>query len=335
MPTLWSNFLGLGFMPEIVNSTSHQTIAKAVLVPGWMHDHALELLTRKYHILTIDRPEDVQLLSEDARLSIVAIACKAEISALTMDALPNLQIISSYGVGYDAIDVDAARRRNIVVTNTPDVLNEDVADTAVGLLINVVRELSRAEAYLRAGSWTVSDYPLSRLTLRGRKVGIYGMGRIGQCIAKRLEPFGVEIVYHNRRAVEGLTYPYFGSLIDMARAVDTVISIVPGTPDTALTINDEMLAALGADGVLINMGRGSVLDEAALVRALRAGTIAAAGLDVYNNEPHLSMDLLIAPNLTLLPHIGSASLHTRKEMADLLARNVISWMDTGAALTAV
>jgi len=252
-----------------------------------------------------------------------------------MDALPNLQIISSYGVGYDAIDVDAARSRNIVVTNTPDVLNEDVADTAVGLLINVVRELSRAETHLRAGHWAVTDYPLSRLTLRHRKVGIYGMGRIGQCIAKRLEPFGVEIVYHNRRAVEGLNYPYFGSLIDMARAVDTLISIVPGTPHTDLTLNEAVLASLGPEGVLINMGRGSVLDEAALVRALRSGTIAAAGLDVYNNEPHLSTDLLTAPNLTLLPHIGSASVHTRKAMADLLARNVVSWMENGTALTPV
>jgi lactate dehydrogenase-like 2-hydroxyacid dehydrogenase len=322
-------------MPKIVHSNSHQTISGAVLVPGWMHDHAVEVLTSKYDVLRIDQPEDVQQLSEGSRTSIVAIACRAPVNALTMDALPNLQIISSYGVGYDAIDVDAARRRNIVVTNTPDVLNEDVADTAVGLLLNVVRELSRAEAYLRAGKWAVADYPLSRLTLRDRKVGIYGMGRIGQCIATRLEPFGVEIFYHNRRAVEGLPYPYFGSLIEMAHEVDTMISVVPGTPDTELTINEEVLAALGADGVLINMGRGSVLDEAALLRALTSDTIAAAGLDVYNNEPHLNMDLLKAPNLTLLPHIGSASVHTRKAMAELLARNVVSWMENGVALTAV
>lgn len=322
-------------MPEIVELHSPPLTSRTVLVPGWMHDHALEVLTGKYDIVRLDRPEDVQLLSEDTRLSIVSIACRTQITALTMDALPGLQIISSYGVGYDAIDIDAARRRNIVVTNTPDVLNEEVADTAVGLLIDVVRELSRAEAYLRAGSWAVADYPLSRLTLRNRTVGIYGMGRIGQCIANRLEPFGVEICYHNRRAVDGLHYPYFGSLIEMARAVDTVISIVPGTPETELTINEEVLSALGADGILINMGRGSVLDEPALVRALRSNAIAAAGLDVYNNEPHLNTDLLTAPNLTLLPHIGSASVHTRREMADLLVRNVVSWMDNGVALTAV
>lgn len=322
-------------MSEIVSAKSHQMTSGAVLVPGWMHDHALEVLTRKYEVVKIERHEDVPKLSLEIRRSIVAIACRTKISALTMDALPNLQLISSYGVGYDAIDVDAARTRNIVVTNTPDVLNEDVADTAVGLLINVVRELSRAEAYLRAGSWALTDYPLSPLTLRNRKVGIYGMGRIGQCIAKRLEPFRVEIAYHNRRAVDRLPYPYFDSLIGMARAVDTLISIVPGTPQSELTINEDVLAALGPEGVLINVGRGSVLDEAALVRALRSGTIAAAGLDVYNNEPHLSMDLLIAPNLTLLPHIGSASVHTRKEMADLLARNVVSWMESGVALTAV
>jgi lactate dehydrogenase-like 2-hydroxyacid dehydrogenase len=314
---------------------SEQKSAGAILVPGWMHDHALDVLTSKFHVIRTESSDNIQTLPQAQRQSIVAIACRTEIKAATMDALPSLQIISSYGVGYDAIDVEAARARNIVVTNTPEVLNEDVADTAVGLLINVVRELSRAEAYLRAGSWAAADYPLSRLTLRNRKVGIYGMGRIGQCIARRLEPFGVEIAYHNRRAVEGLPYPYFASLVEMAHAVDTLISIVPGTPDTELTMNEEVLAALGKEGVLINMGRGSVLDEAALVSALKSGAIAAAGLDVYNNEPHPSLDLLSAPNLTLLPHIGSASLHTRKEMADLLARNVVSWMETGTALTAV
>ena len=322
-------------MSEIVNAKSHQMPSRAVLVPGWMHDHALDVLTRKYELVKIERHEDVQKLSLETRRSVVAIACRTQISALVMDALPNLEIISSYGVGYDAIDVDAARTRNIVVTNTPDVLNEDVADTAIGLLINVIRELSRAEAYLRAGSWASTDYPLSPLTLRNRKVGIYGMGRIGQCIAKRLEPFGVEIVYHNRRPVDGLPYPYFDSLINMTRAVDTLISVVPGSPHTEMTLNAEVLASLGPEGVLINMGRGSVLDEAALVQALKSGTIAAAGLDVYNNEPHLSTDLLAAPNLTLLPHIGSASVHTRKAMADLLARNVVSWMENGVPLTAV
>ena len=306
-----------------------------VLVPGWMHDHALAVLKGKFDVVKLDGPADILHLPSETRQSIVAIACKAQISAAIMDALPNLEIISSYGVGYDAIDVEAARSRDIVVTNTPNVLNEDVADTTIGLLINVVRELSQAEAYLRAGKWAAAEYPLSKLTLRNRKVGIYGMGRIGQCIASRLEPFGVDIVYHNRRAVDGLPYPYFASLIDMAREVDTIISIVPGTPETELTINEDVLAALGPDGVLINMGRGSVLDEAALVRALKSKTIAAAGLDVYNNEPHISADLISAPNLTLLPHIGSASMHTRKEMADLLARNVVSWMETGAALTAV
>lgn len=322
-------------MQEKARSEAQKTGSRTVLVPGWLHDHALAVLKDKFDVVKLDGPGEIEQLPSETRQSIVALACKAQISAATMDALPNLEIISSYGVGYDAIDVDAARSRDIVVTNTPNVLNEDVADTAIGLLINVVRELSRAEAYIREGKWASADYPLSRLTLRNRKVGIYGMGRIGQCIASRLEPFGVEIVYHNRRAVDGLPYPYFALLIDMAREVDTIISIVPGTPETELTINEDVLAALGADGVLINMGRGSVLDEAALVRALKSNTIAAAGLDVYNNEPHISADLISAPNLTLLPHIGSASMHTRKEMADLLARNVVSWMETGAALTAV
>jgi lactate dehydrogenase-like 2-hydroxyacid dehydrogenase len=307
----------------------------AVLIPGWMHEHAVDVLTRRYNVVTVASADEIVQLADDGRLSIVALACRTQITARMMDALPNLRIICSYGVGFDAIDIDAARHRGIVVTNTPDVLTEDVADTAVGLLINVVRELSRAEAYLRAGRWVAADYPLSRLTLRNRKVGIYGMGRIGQSIAQRLVPFGLQISYHNRRQVEGLPYAYFSSLIEMARAVDTLISVVPGGAGTELTINDDVLSALGEDGVLINLGRGSVLDEEALVRALKSNTIAAAGLDVYSSEPDVSRELLDAPNLTLLPHIGSASAYTRKEMADLLARNVISWIDRGVALTAV
>lgn len=300
-----------------------------------MHEHARDVLSRRFKLIEIDQADAVPALAEDQRRAILGIACRAGISAETMQALPNLQIIASFGVGYDTIDIASARARGVVVTNTPDVLNEDVADTSVGLLLNVVRELSRAEAYVRAGQWEHADYPLSRLTLRERVVGIYGMGRIGQCIARRLEAFGLAICYHNRQQAADLPYRYFASLMEMATHVDTLISIVPGTPATASTINGAVLAALGPDGVFINMGRGSVVDEAALLAALRSGTIAAAGLDVFANEPHIDADLLALPNLTVLPHIGSASHHTRRAMGDLVARNLINWFETGRALTPV
>lgn len=306
-----------------------------ILIPGWMHEHARDVLSRRFKLIEIDQADAVPALAEDQRRAILGIACRAGISAETMQALPNLQIIASFGVGYDMIDIAGARARGVVVTNTPDVLNEEVADTSVGLLLNVVRDLSRAEAYVRAGQWEHADYPLSRLTLRERVVGIYGMGRIGQCIARRLEAFGVGICYHNRQEAPDLPYRYFASLMEMAAHVDTLISIVPGTPSTALTINGAVLAALGPDGVFINMGRGSVVDEAALLAALRSGTIAAAGLDVFANEPHIDKELLALPNLTVLPHIGSASHHTRRAMGDLVARNLITWFETGRALTPV
>jgi lactate dehydrogenase-like 2-hydroxyacid dehydrogenase len=223
-----------------------------------------------------------------------------------------------------------------MVTNTPDVLTEEVADTAIGLLINTIRELLRAEAWLRDGSWVRSgNYPLSRLTLRGRHVGIFGMGRIGLAIGRRLEAFGLPIAYHNRRRVEGLAYDYHPTLKGLADAVDTLISVAPGGASTEKAVNAEILSALGPNGVFVNIGRGSTLDEAALAAALANGTIAAAGLDVFANEPHVPQALLAAPNTSLLPHVGSASQHTRRAMADLCVDNLISWFSQRKALTPV
>ena len=221
------------------------------------------------------------------------------------------------------------------MTNTSDVLNEEVADLAIGLLLSVVREIPKAHAFVREGRWKTSEYPLSRLTLRNRKVGIYGMGRIGRCIARRIEPFGLPLAYHSRRPADGAAYDYFPSLLDLAHAVDVLIAIVPGNAPTAKSVNAEVLSALGPDGVFINVGRGTVVDEAALIAALRTGTIAAAGLDVTADEPNVPDDMLALDNLTVLPHIGSASVATHPAMADLLARNLIAWFGTGTAISPV
>ena len=167
------------------------------------------------------------------------------------------------------------------------------------------------------------------------RVGIYGMGRIGRCIARRIEAFGLPVAYHSRRPAEGVAYDYFPSLLELAAAVDVLISIVPGGPTTANSVNAEVLSALGPEGVFINVGRGTVVDEDALINALRTGAIAAAGLDVLADEPNVSDDMLALDNLTILPHIGSASVSTRTAMADLVAQNVIAWFQNGAALTPV
>jgi lactate dehydrogenase-like 2-hydroxyacid dehydrogenase len=249
--------------------------------------------------------------------------------------LPNLEIIASFGVGYDHIDAAAAAHRGIVVTNTPDVLTEEVADTAVGLLICTVRELPQAERYLRAGKWPKANYPLSRATLRNRTAGLVGMGRIGQAIARRLEAFGVPIVYHSRQPRPDLPHRHYPQLIDMAKEVDTLIVIVPGGAATRNMIDARVLEALGPDGILINVARGSVVDEAALIEALKQRRIFAAGLDVFVNEPEVPAELLALDNVVLLPHLGSASVYTREKMDQLLVDNLLAWSRGEAPLTPV
>ncbi len=248
---------------------------------------------------------------------------------------PKLEIISNFGVGYDHVDAKWAAARGIVVTNTPDVLTEEVADTALGLLLCTVRELPQAERYLRAGKWLQGDYPLTRATLRDRTVGIVGLGRIGKAIARRLDAFGVPIVYHGRHAQPGVPYRHYANLIDMARAVDVLMVVTPGGPATRNMIDANVLEALGPDGILINMSRGSVVDEPALIAALEAGKILCAGLDVFANEPQVPPELVEMHNVVLFPHVGSASVYTRDAMGQLVVDNLLSWFAGKGALTPV
>jgi lactate dehydrogenase-like 2-hydroxyacid dehydrogenase len=257
------------------------------------------------------------------------------VDAALFARLPGLQVIASFGVGYDHIDASAAAKRGIVVTNTPGVLTEEVADTAIGLLLCTVRELPQAERYLRAGKWLKGNYPLSRATLRNRSVGLVGMGRIGLAIARRLDAFGVPIVYHTRAPRPQLAYRHYPTLVEMAHAVDTLIVIVPGGAATKNLIDAEVLEALGADGILINVARGSVVDEPALIAALRDGKIMAAGLDVFINEPEVPAQLLAMENVVLLPHLGSASVFTREKMDQLLVDNILAWAAGKPPLTPV
>ncbi len=249
--------------------------------------------------------------------------------------LPALEIIASFGVGYDGIDLAAAAGRGVIVTNTPDVLTEEVADTALGLLLMTVRDLSAAEHYLRAGRWAAEGpYPLSA-SLRDRTVGIVGLGRIGMAIARRLDAMRVGVVYHSRRARADAPYRHYDDLRTMAADVDVLLVIVPGTAATRHLVNAGILEALGRDGILVNVGRGSVVDEEALVAALKNGTIRSAGLDVFANEPHVPAELLGLPNVVLLPHVGSASVHTRNAMGQLVVDNLRSWFQDGRPLTPV
>ncbi len=258
------------------------------------------------------------------------------IDASVLKAFPNLEIIASYGVGYDNIDAAACAAHGVMVTNTPDVLTDEVADVALGLLLMTVRELSSAERWLRAGKWEgTGPYPLTRTTLQGRTLGIFGLGRIGKAIAKRAESFGLKICYCGRTRQPDVPYPYFATLTELAEACDTLMIAAPGGAGTHHAVNGEVLRALGPDGLLINIGRGSSVDENALIAALEAGTILGAGLDVFEDEPKVPQPLKELDRVVLLPHVASASKATRDAMGQLVVDNLISWFETGKPLTPV
>jgi lactate dehydrogenase-like 2-hydroxyacid dehydrogenase len=306
-----------------------------VLLFGSLPQRAEEQIAVSYATVKLPRA-DHALITPRLAERVTGMAGVGPVDAQIMDALPNLEIIASFGVGYDGTDAAHARSKGIVVTNTPDVLNEEVADATIGLLINTLRELPKAEAWLRAGRWEQDGpYRLTRGTLRGRTAGIYGMGRIGRAIARRLEGFGLPVCYHNRRQLDDGRYRYFSSLLELAGAVDILISAVPGGPATDRAIDASVLAALGRGGILINVGRGSTVDEAALIEALENGVIGGAGLDVYTGEPHVPAGLLALDNVSLLPHVASGSIEARGAVADLVAANIRSWFEEGRALTPV
>ena len=267
--------------------------------------------------------------------AIVVTYTNERISPEFMQRFPKLEQVSSFGVGYDHIDAKWAGEHGIVVTHTPEVLNEEVADTALGLLLCTVREFHRAERYVRAGKWPSGQYPLTKATLRNRTVGMVGMGRIGKAIARRLEAFGVPVVYHSRNPQAGVKYKYYPKLIDMARDVDTLMVIVPGGAGTNNMITAEVLKALGPSGILINMARGSVVDEPALIEALKNRTIYSAGLDVFVKEPNVPKELLDMEHVCLFPHLGSSTEVTRAAMDQLVVDNVLAWLAGKPALTPV
>jgi len=266
----------------------------------------------------------------------MAVAATSErIDGAFMTHFPRLELVSSFGVGYDHVDAAWAGAHGITVTNTPDVLTEEVADTALGLLLCTVREFPEAERHVRAGKWLHENYPLSKATLRNRTVGLVGMGRIGQAIARRLDAMQVPVVYHSRRPAAGVSYYYYPKLLDMARDVDVLLVITPGGAETKHLINAEVLKALGREGILINMSRGSVLDERALIKALQDGTIMSAGLDVYEREPEVPPELIAMENVVLFPHLGSASMATREKMDQLVVDNLLAWAAGKPPLTPV
>jgi lactate dehydrogenase-like 2-hydroxyacid dehydrogenase len=254
--------------------------------------------------------------------------------AKLMDALPKLEIISNFGVGVDSIDLDAARKRGIIVTNTPDVLNDCVADTAMALTVNVMRKFPQAEGYLRAAHWAAKGaYPLTT-SLGGKTMGVLGLGRIGEAIAQRAQAFGMKIRYHNRKKKD-VPYPYDADPATLAKNSDLLMVVTPGGPETEKLVNAKVLDALGPEGYLVNIARGSVVDEPVLLKYLQEKKIAGAGLDVFADEPRVPPAFFSLDNAVLLPHVGSATTETRTAMGNLQVDNLLAHFAGKPVLTRV
>ncbi len=264
----------------------------------------------------------------------IATRGRQRVDAALIDGLPHLETIASFAVGYDSIDLAAARRRGVVVTNTPEVLNDEVADYTVGLLLATLRRIPQGDRFVRSGDWRRGQFPLTP-SLRDRVVGFAGMGRIATATAQRLRAFGVPMAYSCRTRRPELDLAFFPTFRELAAAVDVLIVLLPGGAATDKLIDADVLRELGPRGILINVARGSVVDEDAVIEALSRGTIAGAGLDVFADEPNVPAALLACDNVVLMPHTASGTARTRGLMIDLGVRNLQSWFAGQGPITPV
>ncbi len=269
------------------------------------------------------------------RIRIIATDAFTGASAGLMAALPNLEVVVNFGVGYDTIDTQFAKDHGITITNTPDVLNDDVADLAIGLMLAVCRRICVADRFVRDGLWREKNlFPLST-KMSGKHLGILGLGRIGMAVVKRAAAFDMPISYHSRHRRTDVDYEYYDSPITLAEAVDLLVVLVPETDATRGMVNASVMEALGPDGILINIARGPIVDEPALVKALQDGALGGAGLDVFAKEPHVPEELLTMENVVLQPHLGSATRDTRFAMAALVIQNIAAYFNGQPLVTPV
>lgn len=265
---------------------------------------------------------------------VVVTSARYGCTAAMIDALPRLEAIVSFGVGYDTIDLKAAQARGIQVSNTPDVLNDCVADLAFALMLDTARGIAHGDRFVRAGSWAQGAFPLTT-RISGKKLGILGLGRIGEKVARRAMGFDMDIAYHNRRPREGAPWRHEPSLKALAHWADFLVVTCVGGPETEGLVSGEIIDALGPKGLLINVARGSVIDEAAMVDALREGRLGGAGLDVFRDEPNVPPDLFRLDNVVLAPHMASGTHETRAAMAALVLENLRTFLQTGKVCTPV
>lgn len=321
-----------------MNSQGRHQQNRSVLQVGPLKPSLSRTLADDYAAPTLPEPDAgrEQFLAEHgADVTVVVTSGRTGVDATLMAALPNLGAVINFGVGYDTTDVDAAALRGVGVSNTPDVLTDCVADTAVGLMIDTLRQFSAADRYVRAGRWPVEgNYPLTR-QVSNTRVGVIGLGRIGRTIAQRLSAFGCTISYHNRHPVPDSPYSYAESPVELARGVDVLVVAAAGGDGTRGLVSGAVIDALGPHGYLINIARGSVVDQEALVSALLTGGLAGAGLDVFADEPEVPGELFAMDNVVLLPHVASGTVETRAAMEALTLRNLDSFLATGELVTPV
>jgi len=293
-----------------------------IVITAAGHKGTLERLQSEFTTLNLwEAPDRDAALKSAAHMRALAHFGHSKVDGPLMDALPKLEIISNFGVGVDQIDLEAAKKRKVIVTNTPDVLNDCVADTAIALVLNTLRKYPQSEAYLRAGHWpTRGPYPLAT-SLGGKTLGILGLGRIGEAIASRAQAFGMKIRYHNRNK-KNVPYAYDADPVALAKNSDVLMIVTPGGAGTAKLVNAKVLDALGPQGYVVNVARGSVVDEPVLLRYLQEKKIAGAGLDVFEHEPKVPAEFYALDNAVLFPHVASATLETRKAMGDLQVENL-------------
>jgi lactate dehydrogenase-like 2-hydroxyacid dehydrogenase len=308
-----------------------------VLVVHRQMPHVMEALQSAYQCHQLWQTEDRERLLAEVGPRIRGIVTSGFVGAdaALMDACPKLEIISSFGVGYDTIDAKHASSRGIVVTNTPDVLNDEVANTAVALLLAVARRIVAYDRYVRDGRWEREGDPPLTTGIAGKRIGMLGFGRIGQVIAKKLGVFHCEVVYHARSEKPDQPYRYYPDLVEMARDCLALIVIVPGGSATRCLVDRKVMDALGPQGILINVARGTCVDEPALIATLKEGRLGAAGLDVFEDEPHVPEALIGMDQVVLLPHQGSATVETRKAMGDLVVDNLAAHFAGKPVLTPV
>ena len=307
-----------------------------ILSTGPFYEPAFKEMERDFTVHVLWQAKDPAALMAEVgpRIRGVQAMHHNKTDATLMDALPKLEIVSCFGVGVDGVDFEAARRRGVIVTNTPEVLNECVADLALGLTLATMRRISLGDRFVRSGAWLQDDMPFARKVSR-KTMGILGYGRIGRQIARRAEGFDMRIVYHDLQPVPGVAHEYYASLTDMARDCDVLMVICPGGEATRHMVNAEVMNALGSEGTLINVARGSVVDEQALVKALAEGRLGAAGLDVFESEPNVPEALFTMDQVVLQPHVASATHETRMAMGVLTADNLRAHFSGRPVLTPV